>query len=75
MPAIFGLGYGELSIIFMIPVVIVIGIIFFIRAMVKSKASGNSKSDRLKELEKMRGEGLISEDEFSKKRNEIIGSV
>ena len=75
----FGIGKGELSIILIVLLAIVAGIISLFRALFKalskSHGSGQNQSGRLKELQKMKDEGLISEDEFSKKRNEILSSI
>ncbi|MFC1494374.1 hypothetical protein ACFL6W_03745 [Thermodesulfobacteriota bacterium] len=71
----FGIGIGELLIIFIVLLAIVTGIILLLRALLKSQGPSQNQSERLKELQKMKSEGLISEDEFSKKRNEIIGSI
>jgi uncharacterized membrane protein len=71
----FGIGIGEVLIIFIILFAIVAGIILFLRALLKSQSPRQNQSDRLKELQKMKSDGLISEDEFSKKRNEILSSI
>lgn len=71
----FGIGIGELLLIFIVLLAIVAGIVLLLRALLKTQSPRQSQSDRLKEIQKMKDDGLISEDEFSKKRNEILGSV
>ena len=71
----FGISTTELSTIGAVFLAIVAGVIFLFRALFRSKGPSQNQSDRLKEIQKMKDEGLISEDEFSKKRNEILGSI
>lgn len=71
----FGISTTELSIMGVVFFAIVAGVIFLFRALLRSIGPGQSQYKRLKELQKMKSEGLISEDEFNKKRNEILGSI
>ena len=71
----FGIGIGELIVIFIVILAIAAGIILLLWVLLKSQGPRQNHSERLKELQKMKSEGLISEDEFSKKRNEILGSI
>lgn len=77
----FGLGYWELLILlifFVIIFLILAGIIFFpIRALLKSKIQSpeSTSSERLKELQNMKDNGLITEDEFDEKRDEILSNL
>ena len=71
----FGIGKGELSIIIIILLAIPAGVILFFRALLKSKSPGQTQSERLKDLQKMKDGGLINENEFNKKREEIIGDL
>lgn len=71
----FGISTAELSTIGAVFLAIVAGVIFLFRALLRSKGPGKNQSERLKELQKMKSEGLINEDEFNKKKNEILGSV
>jgi len=73
----FGIGPQELLIIvilFIIFLVVVGGVVFLIRLLFRPKKpnSFSNQSDRLKELQKMKNDSLITEDEFKKKRNEIM---
>lgn len=71
----FGISTTELSIIGTVFLAIVAGIVFLFRAILRSNGPGQNQSGRLKELQKMKSEGLITEDEFNKKRNEILDSI
>ena len=71
----FGISTTEISAIGAFFLAIVAGVIFLFRALLRSKGPDLNQSERLKELQKMKREGLISEDEFNKKRNEILGSI
>ena len=55
----------------------VVGIVFLIRALFKPKKSNSfrNQSERLKEIKKIKTDGLINEDECNKKRNEIINNL
>ncbi|MFC1840715.1 hypothetical protein ACFL1N_14125 [Thermodesulfobacteriota bacterium] len=55
----FGIGIGELLIIFIVLLAIVTGIILLLRALLKSQGPSQNQSERLKELQKMKSEGLI----------------
>lgn len=78
------LGNMELIIIFVILFLIVAGIIsvvttvillFKARSKSKYPSSLTTQSERLKELQKMKDNDLITADEFDKKRNEILSSL
>ena len=74
------MGIQELIIIILILffiLLVVVGLVFLFRALFKPKKSNSfsNQSERLKELEKMKNDGLINEDEFNKKRNEIINNL
>lgn len=71
----FGISTVELSTIGAFFLAIIAGVIFLIRALIRSITPGKNQAERLKELHKMKNEGLISEDEFTKKRNEILDSI
>lgn len=74
----FGLSPMELMVVFLIfLIVIIIGVIFLVRALLRTKKPNYSynQSERLKELQKMKNDDLITEDEFNKKRNEILNSL
>jgi uncharacterized membrane protein len=77
----FGLGMWELIIIFIILAVlfmVAVGVVIFISIAFSKKQNSNpenTQSERLKELQKMKDGGLITEDEFNKKRNEIISDL
>jgi uncharacterized membrane protein len=77
----FGFGPWELLILIIFFVVVFVGlacIIFFpVRALLKSQPPGqqNNPAERLKEIEKLKGAGLITEDEFDKKRSEILSDL
>ena len=72
-----GLGGLELLIIFVVLFIIVAGVSFFFRAILKLQKPNflNTQSERLKELQKMKDNGLVTEDEFNKKRNEILSNL
>ena len=76
----FGLGPEEILFIIGILFVFLLvvgGVIFLFITILRPKRSNsfNNQSKRLKELEKMKNDGLINEDEFNKKRNEIINEL
>ena len=71
----FGIGIEELIISFIVILAILAGIFLLLRALLKPRVPGHSQSERLIELQKMKSAGLITEEEFNKKRNEILGSV
>lgn len=71
----FGIGIGELLIIVLVLLVIVVGVIFLFRALLKTQSSSLNQSERLKELQKMKDDKLINENEFNIKRNEILGNL
>lgn len=69
-------------------VILIIGIILFISGLMsgnhvelnKEPASNNTVndidiSDRLKTIDKLRAEGLISQEEYEEKRNNLISSI
>ena len=72
-----GLGPPEIIIIFLVLVLLaapVLLIIYFVsKSGKKNQALDHTK--RLKELEKMRQQGLISEKEFEEKRQQIIEEI
>jgi len=75
-----GLGINELLIILSILFIIiltVVGILFLIKIVLKPgkpDVSGN-QSSRLKELQKLMDKDLITEQEYNKKRDEILDSL
>lgn len=77
----FGLGHWELLILLMFFLImfLMLAVIIFlpIRALLKSKnpIPKNTSSERLEELQKMKDNDLISEDEFNKKRSEILSNL
>ena len=75
----FGIGSTELIIIIVILLIILligIGVIFLVRALLRPPKSNSisNQSERLKELQKAKSDGLITEDELKKKRNEILNN-
>ena len=76
----FGIGPAEIIIIIgllFVFLLLVGGVIYLIVTLLRPKRSNSfsNQSERLKELQKMKNEGLINEDEFNKKRNEIINEL
>ena len=76
----FGIGSTELIIIIgilFIILLVVVGVVFLIRALLRPKKSSSfsNQSERLEELQKMKNDGLITEDEFNKKRNEFLNNL
>ena len=74
------MGIQELIMIILILffiLLVVVGLVFLVRTLFKPKKSNSfsNQPERLKELEKMKNDGLINEDEFNKKRNEIINNL
>lgn len=67
------IGIFELLIVIAVLTGMVLLITAFFRAL--RGRPGNSQSARLKELEKLKAEGLVTAEEFAMKRKEIIDSV
>jgi len=72
-----GLGLPEIIIIFIVLLILaapVLLIIFFVSKMSKKNQS-RDHNKRLQELQKMKEEGLITQDEFEKKRQQILNDI